>query len=88
MDRNGLHDDAVIAQNKNHAPVHGGPRRRVGQGFVEWMGEFQLAWPIEVLDTDKFIDRWANWLADAAQSRLHAPSTMPERATPRNWRQK
>jgi len=55
-----------------------------------WVGlaEFQLAWPIEAIDTDTWIDRWANWLAYAAQGRLHAPSTMPERPTPRHWRQK
>jgi eukaryotic-like serine/threonine-protein kinase len=55
-----------------------------------WIGlaEFQLAWPIEPVDVDEFIDRWATYLADAAQGRLQAPSTMPERPTPRNWRQK
>ncbi len=55
-----------------------------------WVGvsEFQLAWPIEPVDADVFIDRWAHWLADAAQGRLQSPSTMPERPTPRNWRQK
>jgi serine/threonine-protein kinase len=55
-----------------------------------WVGvsEFQLAWPIEAIDTDAFIDRWANWLADAAQGRLQAPSTMPEKPIHRNWRQK
>lgn len=51
------------------------------------MAEFQLAWPIEPVDADVFIDRWANWLADAAQGRLQAPSMMPEKPTPRNWRQ-
>jgi serine/threonine protein kinase len=51
------------------------------------MSEYQLAWPIERLDSEGFIDRWANWLGDAAQGRLQAPSTMPERPTPRSWRQ-
>ena len=55
-----------------------------------WVGlaEVQLAWPIESVDADSFIDRWANWLADAAQGRLQAPSTMPEKPTSGNWRQK
>lgn len=54
-----------------------------------WNGlsEYQLAWPLERLDSESFIDRWANWLADAAQGRLQAPSTMPERPIPRSWRQ-
>jgi serine/threonine-protein kinase len=50
------------------------------------MSEYQLAWPMERLDSESFIDRWANWLGDAAQGRLQAPSTMPERPTPRVWR--
>ena len=37
------------------------------------MAEFQLAWPIEPVDTDALIERWASWLADAAQGRLHPP---------------
>ncbi|MBR1155690.1 serine/threonine-protein kinase [Bradyrhizobium sp. JYMT SZCCT0428] len=55
-----------------------------------WNGvsEYQLAWPMESLDSESFIDRWTSWLGDAAQGRLQAPSTMPERETPRNWRQK
>jgi hypothetical protein len=58
-----------------------------------WVGlsEFQLAWPLEPLnlgDLDEFIDRWANWFAEAADGRLRSPSTMPERDTPRDWRQK
>lgn len=58
-----------------------------------WTGisEFQLAWPIEPCETgdlEPFVDRWANWFADAADGSLSAPSTMPERPTPRNWRQK
>lgn len=54
-----------------------------------WNGlsEYQLAWPLERLDSESFIDRWASWLSDAAQGRLQSPSTMPERPTPRNWRQ-
>jgi serine/threonine-protein kinase len=43
---------------------------------------------IELVDADVLIDRWTSWMADAAQGRLQAPSTMPERATPQNWRQK
>jgi serine/threonine-protein kinase len=50
------------------------------------MAEYQLAWPMERLDSESFIDRWANWLGDAAQGTLQSPSTMPERPTPRVWR--
>jgi eukaryotic-like serine/threonine-protein kinase len=58
-----------------------------------WVGlaETQLAWPVTPVnpgELDEFIDRWMGWFADAADGRLHSPSTMPERPTPRNWRQK
>jgi serine/threonine protein kinase len=55
------------------------------------MAEFQLAWPLEPVDIgdmDAFIDRWATWFAEAAQGCLTHPRYMPERDTPRNWRQK
>lgn len=49
-----------------------------------WTGvaEFQLAWPFTPLivgDLDEFIDRWAQWFADAATGLLRHPSRMPER---------
>jgi eukaryotic-like serine/threonine-protein kinase len=58
-----------------------------------WNGiaAFQLAWPLEPVDigdVDEFTDRWATWFAEAAQGRLTHPSRIPERDTPRNWRQK
>jgi eukaryotic-like serine/threonine-protein kinase len=58
-----------------------------------WVGlaETQLAWPLTSVtlgELDEFIDRWMGWFADAADGRLQSPSTMPERPTPRNWRQK
>jgi hypothetical protein len=55
-----------------------------------WVGlsEFQLAWPMEPLNTEAFTDRWTGWLADAVQGRLHSPSTMPERPIPENWRKR
>lgn len=58
-----------------------------------WVGlaEKQLAWPLTPVtlgELDEFIDRWMGWFADPADGRLHSPSTMPERPTPRNWRQK
>jgi eukaryotic-like serine/threonine-protein kinase len=55
------------------------------------MAGFQLAWPLEPVDTgdmDQFIDRWSAWFGVAAQGRLTHPSHVPERDTSRNWRQK
>ncbi|WP_441232755.1 serine/threonine-protein kinase [Bradyrhizobium sp. 1200_D9_N1_1] len=69
-------------------PFMADPGIEAAKALGAGMAEYQLAWPIEPLDSDAFIDRWANWLADAAQGRLQAPSAMPEKPTPRNWRQK
>jgi serine/threonine-protein kinase len=54
------------------------------------MNRFQVAWPFTVVsigELDEFIDRWAGWLADAAQGRLQHPSELPERPTQGSWRQ-
>jgi eukaryotic-like serine/threonine-protein kinase len=67
------------------------PGRDAAKALWKGMAEFQLAWPleaVEISDIDEFIDCWATWFAEAAQGRLTQPSRMPERDTPRNWRQK
>ncbi|MCT2588347.1 serine/threonine protein kinase [Streptomyces sp. N2-109] len=53
------------------------------------LGMHQVAWPFTPLvigDLDEFIDRWATWLAQAANSRLAHPSHMPERNPQGSWR--
>ena len=69
-------------------PFLADPGLEAAKALWNGLSEYQLAWPIEPIDTDSFIDRWSNWLAEGAQGRLRAPSPMPERPTPRNWRQK
>lgn len=59
--------------------------RAVGPG----MNEFQVGWPFTPLvvgDLNDFIDRWANWFADAEQGRLVYPGNMPERPPDGSWR--
>jgi serine/threonine protein kinase len=60
--------------------------KAVGNG----MNEFQVAWPftpLEIGALGDFIDRWASWLAEAADGHLHHPSSMPERQpTEGTWR--
>ncbi len=56
-----------------------------------WIGvsEFEVAWPFTPLsigDLDEFINRWAQWLAEAAQGRLQHPRSMPERQPAGSWR--
>jgi serine/threonine-protein kinase len=53
------------------------------------MGMHQVAWPFTPLvlgDLDEFIERWASWLAQAANGRLAHPSHMPERNPQGSWR--
>ncbi|MFC8277680.1 serine/threonine-protein kinase [Streptomyces sp. NPDC057271] len=53
------------------------------------LGMHQVAWPFTPLvigDLDEFIDRWADWLARAANGQLAHPSNMPERNPQGTWR--
>ncbi|MEU6646648.1 serine/threonine-protein kinase [Saccharomonospora sp. NPDC046836] len=53
------------------------------------IGMHQVAWPFTPLaigDLDEFIDRWATWLAQAANARLAHPRQMPEHNPQGSWR--
>jgi len=54
-------------------PFMADPGIEAAKSLWNGMAEFQLAWPLETVETDTFIDRWSNWFADAAQGRLHPP---------------
>jgi possible serine/threonine protein kinase len=57
--------------------------------FEGVFGSTQLAWPLEQLDRadpQEFVDRWVGWFAEASDSKLFRPSTMPEKSVERNWR--
>lgn len=52
-----------------------------GEPFVPVMGTRQLDWgptPFDQGEEDRFIERWLNFLADAASGSLNHPSRMPE----------
>lgn len=58
--------------------------------FEGVLGTTQLAWPLEQLDradSQEFVDRWIGWFAEASNSKLFRPSTMPEKPVERNWRE-
>jgi eukaryotic-like serine/threonine-protein kinase len=81
----------LIGKSSNMKPFMLDPDENSAKALSNGMAELQLAWPLEPLDTGdltEFIDRWASWFADAAVGRLRPPSSMPERETPRNWRQR
>ncbi|MHC4040605.1 serine/threonine-protein kinase [Bradyrhizobium sp. 23AC] len=78
----------LMGRNTTMRPFMADPGIEAAKALWAGMAEFQLAWPMEPVESEAFIERWAGWLADAAQGRLHAPSTMPERPVPQNWRRK
>lgn len=65
------------------------PGGESAQALGPALGLYQMAWPFEPLNADTvdaFVDRWAAWLADAANGRLVHPSHMPERDSEGSWR--
>lgn len=57
--------------------------------FSNVIGKRQLAWPVQELDRDEpdeFVERWLGWFVDAVESKIHRPSTMPERHDDGRWR--
>lgn len=51
--------------------------------------KYQHAWPfmeVDVYDMNEFLNRWAQWFASAAEGKLGAPSTMPERSAGGTYR--
>lgn len=81
------------------SPLFGGRQRmepyaerpeRISIAFERVIGTAQLAWPLEQLDRadpQEFVDRWIGWFAEASNSKLFRPSTMPEKPVERNWRE-
>ena len=81
------------------SPLFGGRRRMepyaaqpegISIAFDRVIGATQLAWPLEQLDRadpKEFVGRWIGWFAEASDSKLFKPSTMPEKPVERNWRE-
>jgi eukaryotic-like serine/threonine-protein kinase len=81
----------LVRRQSNMSPFALDPGTDAAKALWNGLAEFQLAWPLEPVnigDMDEFIDRWGTWFAEAAQGGLTQPSRMPERDTPRNWRQR
>ena len=80
------------------SPLFGGRQRmepyaaqpeQISIAFERVIGTAQLAWPLEQLDRadpQEFVDRWIGWFAEASNSKLFRPSTIPEKPVERNWR--
>lgn len=72
----------LMARSSSVEPFALDPGEAAAKAIGNGMNEFQVAWPFTPLQLgalDDFIDRWANWLADASEGRLRRPSSMPER---------
>lgn len=77
-------------RNHQHMVPYAAQPEESSAVFERVFGRMQLAWPIEQLDRadpQEFIDRWIGWFAEASNSKLFRPSTMPEKPVERNWRE-
>ena len=54
----------MVSKMTTMRPFMADPGIEAAKALWAGMAEYQLAWPIEPLDSDAFIDRWANWLAE------------------------
>lgn len=82
---------ALVPRRTKQRPFSLDPGPDAAEALWLSIGELELAWPLEPVDIgnmEEFIDRWATWFAQGSEDCLQEPSHMPERDTPRNWRQK
>jgi eukaryotic-like serine/threonine-protein kinase len=79
----------LIPRRGRQNPFAMDPQEESAKALWNGMAEWQVAWPftpLSVGDLDEFVNRWAGWLADAAEGRLRHPSSMPERSPQGSWR--
>jgi serine/threonine-protein kinase len=80
---------AFAAQQTNRDPFALTPGSESAEALRPMMGLHQVAWPFKRLGAeslDEFIGRWAGWLAEASEQKLHRPTTMPEGSPQGSWR--
>ena len=79
----------LIPKRGRQNPFALNPGIKSAKALWKGVAELQLAWPfmpLNIAEFDEFIDRWANWFAEAALGRLQQPNSMPERPTHGSWR--
>ena len=79
----------ILCRSSSQDPFALDPGIKVAKALGAGTSELQVAWPFSLLiagDLDEFVDRWAEWFAEAAQDQLRHPSTMPERDPSGSWR--
>jgi serine/threonine-protein kinase len=79
----------LLGQRRPQEPYAMDPSPESAGALGPGMHTVQVAWPFTRLglsDLGDFIDRWASWLAEAAQGRLQHPTSLPERDPAGSWR--
>ena len=79
----------VIPRRGRQEPFSLDPGVEAAKALWNGLAEYQAAWPFTPLiagEVDDFINRWASWLADAANGKLQCPRAMPERSPGGSWR--
>jgi serine/threonine protein kinase len=78
-----------LSQRHPHEPYALNPSAESVLALAPAMHTVRVAWPftrLDLGDLGDFIDRWATWLAEAAQGRLQHPTSLPERSPTGSWR--
>ncbi len=81
--------DSPFSDSRQRMEPYAAQPKEISIAFEGVFGSTQLAWPLEQLDRadpQEFVDRWIGWCAEASNSKLFRPSTMPEKPIERNWR--
>ncbi len=79
----------LVKKQGRQDPFALSPDKAAAKALSNVVAEYQVAWPLTEIplgDVDEFLDRWANWFAEAAQGKLRHPSRMPERDAEGSWR--
>lgn len=79
----------LIPKSSYYYPIAFAPGEQAGKALSNAIAEWQVAWPftpIDQGDEGPFIERWLDWLGQAAVGELHRPSSMPERDPTGSWR--
>ena len=82
--------DSPFSDSRQRMEPYAAQPKEISIAFEGVFGSTQLAWPLEQLDRadpQEFVDRWIGWFAEASNSKLFRPSTMPEKPIERNWRE-
>ena len=82
-------DTPLRATSRTMEPFAFDPHHESRAAVSPGMMMHQVAWPFTPLvigDLDELLNRWADWLAQAATGRLAHPSRMPERDPQGSWR--